>query len=258
MEEREIYILFAAVSIVFLALIVMLVSIAIGYRRRRLSHDAEKQALEAQHREEMARSREELQAGIMKQIGAELHDTVNQHLTLAYLHTGNMQKMKDPATLQQASKEVGEIILSTLDEIRSLSKILSAESFSAFGLCKFLEKELERIKQAHICNTAFILQGTEPAFTAEKTELMLARICQEFIQNTLKHANAENLQIVINNTGTRLVIRCHDDGMGFVMNGKQYKTGQGISNIKRRGEMIGATLHWKTDAGTGTELIIEL
>jgi signal transduction histidine kinase len=154
---------------------------------------------------------------------------------------------------------VGAVILLALEETRSISKILSAEDFSAFGLCGFVEKELYRVQQAGICTSEFELKGIAPAFANEKTELILARICQEFIQNSLKHAAANKLSITVDNTGARLVITCRDDGRGFEYGAVPVTgDGQGLDNIKSRAAMIEAGLNWQTEPGKGTTLVITL
>jgi signal transduction histidine kinase len=257
MGENEISVFFLSVSIVLLILFITIFFIIIIYRKRKIEHDAEKEKLAERHQQELVKTKTELQASIMKQIGAELHDTINQRLTLAYLHTGNMQKLQDAASLRTAAREVGAVILLALEETRSISKILSAEDFSAFGLCGFVEKELYRVQQAGICIAEFEMKGIAPVFANEKTELVLARICQEFIQNSLKHAAANSLSITIDNEGTRLVIICRDDGRGFEY-GAVPRTGQGLENIKNRAAMIEAGLNWQTEPGKGTTLIITL
>jgi signal transduction histidine kinase len=257
MSESEIKTFFFTVSIALLSFIIALFVIIVIYRRRKIEHAAEKEKLAEKHQQELVKTKTELQTSVMKQIGAELHDTINQRLTLAYLQTGNIQQLQDADRLKAAASEVGAVILQALEETRNISKILSAEDFSAFGLCGFVEKELYRVQQAGICTSVFELKGPAPVFANEKTELVLARICQEFIQNSLKHAAANKLSITIDSTGARLVITCRDDGRGF-----EYwiaaGAGQGLDNIRNRAAMIEAGLDWQTEPGKGTTLIITL
>lgn len=258
MGEKELGIFFFAVSMILLILFVSIVFFIIRYRRRKMEHEDEKRKLEMQHTEELIKTKTELQVSVMKLIGAELHDTINQRLTLAYLHTGNMQKIEDAGKLKMYAGEIGKIIMLTQNEIRGLSKILSGDGFSEFGLCGFLEKELQRIRLLGTCDTALTLKGEPPSFANEKAELMLARICQEFIQNSLKHAEAALLEITVDNSGERLMICCQDNGKGFDTDLVQKGTGQGLGNIMKRAEMINAVITWQTNPGKGTRLAINL
>jgi signal transduction histidine kinase len=64
--------------------------------------------------------------------------------------------------------------------------------------------------------------------------LNLYRIVQEFIQNTIKYADATNVSISFSNENSKIILKLSDNGKGFDISSIHF--GNGILNMKRRCE----------------------
>lgn len=84
------------------------------------------------------------------------------------------------------------------------------------------------------------------------------RMVQESLQNAVKHAQCENIELNFTAEQGQLNVLIKDDGIGFDFGKK--KRGIGIRNIKSRIKKIDGTWHIdsKPGAGTSTKLTIPI
>ncbi|WP_345742952.1 sensor histidine kinase [Algibacter lectus] len=87
-------------------------------------------------------------------------------------------------------------------------------------------------------------------------EIVFFRILQEFFSNTIKHAKANYLDIVVNYKSDGIFITAKDNGQGFDTEKDNNFTGIGLTNIKRRAELVNADVTIFSKRGQGTKLTI--
>ncbi|MGB1040812.1 MAG: sensor histidine kinase, partial [Flavobacteriales bacterium] len=89
-----------------------------------------------------------------------------------------------------------------------------------------------------------------------QTKTVLVRVVQEFIQNSLKHANCETIKVSMQMKEEDIVLDISDDGKGFDINKKV--SGIGLKNIKKRVELIRGQVELKSELNIGTKLRIKI
>jgi signal transduction histidine kinase len=90
-------------------------------------------------------------------------------------------------------------------------------------------------------------------------EIHIFRIFQEIIQNTMKHAHATSLQLMVKEQSDYLVIIALDDGNGFEVDEiKKLPGGLGLKSIESRCELINADLKLLSAKGQGCKYLIKL
>ncbi len=87
--------------------------------------------------------------------------------------------------------------------------------------------------------------------------LHVLRILQEAFSNIVKHANAAKIHVSTSVAGEFVVVKIHDDGIGFSPLRTSTKGGRGLSNQLRRAAMIGASIQWGLEE-EGTCFILKL
>jgi len=92
--------------------------------------------------------------------------------------------------------ESRELVAQTIHDLRNLSKSLSFEHISRLGLIKTVNFEVERINNSGLIDVTLTINGDTYSL-GEQRELVLFRIFQEALNNTLKHAGAKHLKIVL-------------------------------------------------------------
>jgi signal transduction histidine kinase len=260
MDEKEMRVFFITLALTGIILVMAIYFIILSFRRRQLLYSREKEASELLHQQQLLEARQEIQQNLMRHMGAELHDTIGQKLTLAYLQMQNTRYLNDINAVKEQVESQSNLIRDSLDELRSLSKILVSHDFSDFSFVHFLEKEMNRLAQSGLCKAIFISPDTyQPS--DERVELTLARICQEFIQNSLKHSACTTIKIEIKPSADKLEVCCSDNGNGIdwkKLNAYNIKSGTGMPMINSRLQSINAHCEWRNENGTSLFITVPL
>ena len=194
-------------------------------------------------------------------IAMDLHDGMGQMLTAISYAIQDLfpeedlrdTKRKDVINIQQQIDDA-------IKEAKSIAQDLIPIVLKDFGLIAAIENLIRKANE---------LEKTKFTFNAfdfneridPKLEKALYRICQETVNNIIKHASAENAtyQIFRQNNGIVLVIE--DDGLGFDPEYKDQniqKPGIGLISIKERVQAFEGTFILNSTPSSGTEIIIEI
>jgi NarL family two-component system sensor histidine kinase LiaS len=97
----------------------------------------------------------------------------------------------------------------------------------------------------------------EPIPLNKGVEDHLFRILQESVSNTLRHAKATTLEVLLIKRDNLVILRVVDDGIGF--NVEETKTGSyGLQNMHERAVEIGGTLQIVSVPNQGTRLEVRV
>ena len=245
MQQQEGEILIIS-TIVITLVVVFLIILFTVFQRRKNQLLREKSREKKRFEQEIAETQIEIREETLRNISWELHDNIGQLLTLAKIQ------------MQQASPEnmheVSETISKSLDEIRALSKSINPEFIKNIDLKEAINLEVERFNRLNYINAKLIIKGEEKVLNKKHT-IIIFRILQEFISNTIKHSKATNLDVVLHYKKEVLEITAADNGVGFEIH-ETNQNGIGLQNIKTRAKLINATIDFNSQPNKGTILKI--
>ena len=89
-------------------------------------------------------------------------------------------------------------------------------------------------------------------------EIIVYRIVQELLNNTLKHASATDVFVQLIREENRLSIVVEDNGKGFDINLATESKGAGWMNIRSRVDYLKGQLDIHSEPGKGTLVNIEI
>jgi len=92
----------------------------------------------------------------------------------------------------------------------------------------------------------------------QTTAIAIYRIVQELLNNTIKHAGANNAIVQVSKSDGLLAVTVEDDGKGFDTSILKQAKGIGWSNIENRVEFLKGKLDVNSQPGKGTSVLIEL
>jgi signal transduction histidine kinase len=214
----------------------------------------------------LARQRAELTArtaGVLagaeeerRRLAADLHDQVLPELRQI---AGEVEQLKDSANGSAAELERLETdIRGTMDSVREVMEALRPSALDMLGLGDALESYLR--KGASRCTPPIAVSvrrsGEEPSLAPEQS-LALYRICQEAINNVLKHSGARRAGLEVNCMDAMLSLVIWDDGCGVDPEAVAGK-GHGFANIRYRADLIGAAVEWQRPESGGTRVGVVL
>jgi two-component system NarL family sensor kinase len=195
---------------------------------------------------EIAETQIEIREETLRNISWELHDNIGQLLTLA--------KIQLQSATGENIEEVSKTITRGLTEVRALSKLINPEAIKNINLKEAVQLEIDRFNRLNFIDARLEILGHEVEID-KKHRIIIFRILQEFFSNTIKHSRASTLNITIAYSVTNLKIVAKDNGIGFSSDVK--KKGIGLSNIKKRAQLIGAEIQFSSEKNKGTSLEIQ-
>jgi PAS domain S-box-containing protein len=184
------------------------------------------------------------------QLGLELHDNVNQVLTTIKLYNemllDGLGDQRD--ILTRSIKHLQDCI----NEIRSISKRLSAPTLGDITLDSSIRELIKSINLTNRINIEYTLTGLENCIIPQDLHLAIYRIIQEQLNNILKHAEATTANIHMHYGNGYLSLAISDNGKGF--DAKKKRKGIGITNMYSRAEHMGGTMKIISAVAKGTSL----
>jgi signal transduction histidine kinase len=253
--DREILItIIAATFILILFLAFILIFVQIFQHRQKLNYQKQI-AIQARFEQEILQSQIEVQNDTLLKIGQELHDNIGQLLTVVKINLSFL----DFAEMVPASKifldQANDALMESIEQVRSLSRTLDGDFVKSFGLERSLEHEVDRLKKINQLNISLAVLGKRQQLGFDK-EIVLFRIAQEAINNTLKHAKATQIDISLQYTADELIFLVMDNGIGFKLESTRIKeepfASRGLVNLRRRAASIGACMDLSSELGHGT------
>jgi signal transduction histidine kinase len=239
-------------TILFIMLISFSIAFLLTYQKRKKDYQKEKEIMLSQFKQELLQSQLETQEYSFNQISQELHDNIGQLLSSTKLLLGitAMEMKNPPDTLKTAEQTVAKAIV----DVRSLSKSLNKEWLHQFNLVENLQAEKDRINTARNIEVNLVSQYEKLPLEPE-AQVMLFRVVQEALQNSIKHASAAHVFIEIKNTHAHFELNIEDDGNGFDIETAK-KESLGLRNMEYRIQLLGGTIEWKPGRKKGTLITI--
>jgi signal transduction histidine kinase/HAMP domain-containing protein len=196
-----------------------------------------------------------------QRLARDLHDSVTQALYGATLYAEAAARLLDMGNTKVAAEHLRNLrdtAHEALGEMRLLIFELRPSVLEAEGLAAALHARLEAVEGRTGLGTEITVDGIEKL--APDIEEGLYWICQEVLNNTLKHAKANHVALSLHlqpeDRMVRLSIR--DNGIGFDLETARRSGGWGLRGIEERVELMTGTLQIESAVGAGTTVSVEV
>jgi signal transduction histidine kinase len=192
-----------------------------------------------------------------QRLARELHDSVSQALygIALGLHTARIQLDRDPGELPESLNYLLSLAEAALEEMRALIFELRPESLESEGLVVALSKQGAALQARHDM-TVQIELCEEPNLPLQVKQA-LYRIAQEAMHNTVKHARASNVELVLRQTASAVILEVRDDGVGFDPLGS-FPGHLGLHSMQERLSSLSGTLQIESAQGQGTSILVQV
>jgi two-component system, NarL family, sensor kinase len=256
MGKQEVtYVIFFG-SLVFFMLGIFVVAFLFTYYRKNQAYHKKLLELEYRGRQELLKSRLEMQEQTLNAISQEIHDNVGQVLSLTKMKINIIEEtILHSCTLLQEAKES---LTTAITSLRDIAKSLSTERIVHFSLEESIQAEINRIEKTGVLQIQIVVEGKEKTMREGK-KLILFRIIQECLQNIIKHSGAADSILLLHYEEDQLRIRILDGGKGFdVKEAMAAKTGLGLQNITNRATVLGGSALIVSKIAEGTTININI
>ena len=207
-------------------------------------------------RSEAARTALTAQEAERSRVARELHDEIGQTLT-AVLIQAERAVGGDPDLASRELARVADAVRDSLDEVRRIARELRPEALDDLGLVNALIALCSRVDEQGGPRVRRQLQGRLPPLTTD-VELVIYRVAQEGLTNTLRHANAEVVNVSLAADAEGVTLSVEDDGDG--MPSEPPSGTAGIGGMRERALLVGGSLSIdsRPERGTKVRLVVPL
>jgi signal transduction histidine kinase len=234
----------------------LVIAVAVILALDLFEQETDRALAEARRRELLARERE--------RIGRDLHDGIIQSIYAAGLHLEEAGAALEPSaevprarieTVMTELERIGDEIRTTIFDLRTAS----LETRDPEEIVRAVADELR-------ANTLVRLDlqvrgGWRADLSAEQAD-QLRQVVHEAFSNILRHARASLVTVRLESGRRRLRLDIRDDGAGFAAEAAAARErsgrAQGMRNMRRRAELLGARLEVRSEPGRGTELSLTM
>ncbi|PWH85292.1 hypothetical protein DIT68_10155 [Brumimicrobium oceani] len=190
-------------------------------------------------------------------ISRDLHDNIGSQLTFLISSMDNMKYISDGEKLKFKLTDLSSFARVTISQLRDTIWAMNKDKLSIedmhIRILSFLEIAKENTKDIQ-----FSFENTveDKGFEFSPSEgINLFRILQESVNNAIKYASPEQVEISMKEERDAIVFTVVDDGIGF--DELAVRKGFGLRNMQARAKEINARYELRSELGSGTHVIIE-
>jgi signal transduction histidine kinase len=242
-------------------------------RITRHSQELETRVLERTHQINESQQRSELllqkvismQEDERKRIGRELHDDTLQELSAALMRIDLCRLHPEEVSLEKIDVIRG-ITVKAWDGVLGIIQNLRPTLLDDLGLVAAIKSLLDMHLGERAINYFINTTGVADRRFRPEVEITLFRIVQEAVANTARHANAENVFVMIKIEKKIVYVEIEDDGDGFDLDSlfmvgsrdAKDRRGLGLLGMKERVTLIGGKIEVCSSHGLGTRVEIRI
>lgn len=211
--------------------LIAVLAIVFGWHQRRIAAEAEqwgRHLLAAQDEERY-------------HLAQELHDDMVPRVFAARLAVDRDAKF-------DASEQLGEIAQS----LRTLAHDLHPPALEFLELSRVLRELVAR--HQHPGGPSVTFEGAGEVSLPASASVATYRVAQEALNNALKHASAQAIQLTIETLDNHMILTVSDDGHG-IPSDKLNAGSFGLRSMRERLKSVGGTLELAQDQPKGTRLV---
>lgn len=238
-----------------------------SYRRRE-----RETALENQQRnveKELRRSQEQLRSLSSRlhsmveeertRISREIHDELGQLLTILKMELSWLKKRlpKKEALLRDRTKSMAKLVDTTVQTLRKISTELRPGVLDDLGLTAAIEWQVQEFQSRTGMRCHFTVRPEEILLDPDRSTAVF-RIFQETLTNIVRHANANEVTILLEKTEDCLILEVNDNGRGITQSQITNSKSLGLLGIRERALLWGGAVQISGVPGRGTTITVQI
>jgi signal transduction histidine kinase len=255
-SSKEIISLITLSSIIFLIAPMFLIRYVLLYNKKKRKHTEEKVLMQEAYQTELLKTQIEVQEQTLKTVAYDLHDNIGQLLSLTSVTLSTIDA-SDPVAVVEKIAFIEDLTQRSIKEVKVLSKLLHSEELIKMGLVEAIAFELSWLQRSNRFKLVFNAPEKLSMMAKNSQETIVFRLFQEIINNIIQHAKATTIVINLIEINGMADLTIADDGIGFdVEEIYRNNKGMGLSNIKKRTEMLNGQAHITSAPGEGATIKI--
>ena len=246
--QEDILITVVIASVFFILIGSFLLIIVFIFFRKQRKNKEEKEEMKNHFEQTLLKTQLEIQEQAFAYISQEIHDNIGQILSLVRLNLNTLGS----TVAEEKISLTDELLGKAIRDLRDLSHNLQNNRIHDIGIIESIKQLLFSLEKTGRYTTRF---STSDHFHIldPNTDIILYRMIQEIINNIIKHAAANIIEVTINSDPEITTLIISDNGQGFdweIL--KKDSPGIGLQNIANRAKLINGSIDIKSEPGNGT------
>lgn len=192
-----------------------------------------------------------------RRIARDLHDNLGQRMTVLHLKLDALRRKAgeafehDIVDLQMYAQQIDR-------DLRFFTWELRPAGLYQLGLVPALEDYVRQWSINYGIHAEFDALGLESERLPFDIEVNLFRIAQEALHNVFKHAQATQVEVLLQRIETRVILIIEDNGVGIdpTKSHGEPRHGFGLTSMRERAELMRGTCRIESVPGSGTTVIV--
>lgn len=247
------------ILIAIILLIVMSVAIVLFFyfsRRKIVRSELEKATMQIKHQKDVIQFTLITQEAERNRIAQDLHDAISSKLNIVSLNANILTEENIPSTdANKIGNSILKVTTNVLESSRKIAHALLPPTLDKFGFQAALEELCEEVSETGAFKLNYRI-NYDNEFLSSESELHLFRIVQELFNNSIKHAEASEINLKIETLENLLTLNYTDDGKGFEYEEKKMSKGLGMNGLENRVAILNGSFNFETSPGNGINVTI--
>lgn len=191
-----------------------------------------------------------------KRVARELHDDISQRMAVLSIELEQIsQQLQRPHGLRNQLYKAQLQVQEIATDIHRLAYKLHPSKLDHLGLAAAVRSLCEEISLVHGSKPkVHFHQSGLPSDLPKDTTLCIFRIAQEVLHNSVKHSDAEFIQVVLTKTDHSIRLAITDDGCGFDTRSEVVEKGLGFVSMQERLRLVGGEINIYSQPRRGTRI----
>ena len=234
----------------------------LGYRG--MSQDISERKRAELHIRSLSQQLINAQENERQMISYELHDSVAQYLSFSKIECDMLLK-NQPGLESHVKKKllgISNSLQRAISTVRDISYDLRPPVLTDMGIEEAIKIYCEEFSKKNGVEIDFQSAGL-PSFNLDSNiDIHLYRLVQEGLNNSLKHANADRVNIMLMGATPNIRLTIEDNGQGFDVKTRELELGHdkrmGIRSMKERVNLLGGQITINSKPMQGTKISVKI
>ena len=232
LQRNYIFLLIAGILIVLIVIVIFLIR----------SHHRRKQQLLIQQ-QEIDLNKAQIESALESQekersrYAKDLHDGFGQMISILNMNLKGLETESSREKREGIFKSSSTVLNDMYNELRNICFNLMPQALIKAGVDVAIKEFAQRINQVGKHSVEVNIFGFDERL-AEIQEITIYRITQEWINNILKHSDADQITIQLTKDHNEITLLVEDNGSGFDVEKLKKGSGNGWKNLHSRSNLI--------------------
>ncbi len=258
-----------------LIMAVFVIAFVIYYQRKQLEQEKKLRDVEKSYQRMLLETALNSEEAERRRIAQDLHDDIGTMLSLTKLSLNQLIKTmgaSERAGLSAASADkthlrteftlskAQSLVEETIIHVRRITRDLVPTTLEQFGLAAAIDEFILRMGDSMSLTVRFHCDPEEIPRQSPRVELSLYRIMQELVNNAIKHASCDEIEIDLHIDKGKLELQVTDNGKGFDAHSLKTseQAGLGLRNIESRLSVINGVVNYHKPGIRGSRARVQI